>query len=212
LAGVGPVPAVNVAFAGGVDGKVVMGSRSTYLRGSFGGLNGRALRDGDTLRVAAWTPSSALGHWHIDPRVLPVYSPLPTLRVVCGTHVSEYNERWLGSEFKVTPQSDRMGVRLNGPALERNNSRELFSSAVAPGTVQVPPNGQPIILLADAQTIGGYPKLAHVIGVDLPLVAQLRPGNAVRFRKVSLAEAHRLWLERERSLAVLREGLAQKFR
>ena len=82
---------------------------------------------------------------------------------------------------------------------------------MAPGTVQVPPDGQPIILLADAQTIGGYPRLAHVIAVDLPLVAQLQAGNTVRFQEVSLEEAHRLWLARERDLAILAEGLAQKF-
>jgi antagonist of KipI len=83
---------------------------------------------------------------------------------------------------------------------------------VAPGTVQVPPDGQPIILLAEAQTIGGYPKLAHVIGVDQPLVAQLQTGGTVRFHEVTLAEAHRLWLAREREIGILREGLAQKFK
>ena len=88
----------------------------------------------------------------------------------------------------------------------------VTSTAVAPGTVQVPPDGQPIVLMADAQTIGGYPQLAHVINVDLPLLAQLRPGDTVRFRVVALGDAHRLWLAREYALAMLREGLTQKFR
>ena len=87
----------------------------------------------------------------------------------------------------------------------------MLSSAVAPGTVQVPPDGQPIVLMADAQTIGGYPQLAHVISVDLPLLAQLRPGDAVSFQEVALGDAHQLWLAREYALAILREGLAQKF-
>ena len=103
-----------------------------------------------------------------------------------------------------------MGVRLVGPALTRRVARELVSSSVVPGTVQVPPDGQPIVLMADAQTIGGYPQIAHVISVDLPLVAQLRPGDTLRFREVTLEAAHQLILDRERALALLREGLAQK--
>ena len=103
-----------------------------------------------------------------------------------------------------------MSVRLLGTPLRRTLTRDLISSPVAPGTVQVPPNGQPIILLADAQTIGGYPQIAHVISVDLPLVAQLRPGDSLTFREVELAEARELIAMQERALALLREGLAQK--
>ena len=103
-------------------------------------------------------------------------------------------------------------MRLAGAALARTLDSDLLSSAVAPGTVQVPPDGQPIVLLADAQTIGGYPQLAHVIGVDLPLLAQLRPGDSVRFRVVSIEEAQERWLAREQALAMLREGLSQKIR
>src|SRR2546426_1082195 len=100
-------------------------------------------------------------------------------------------------------------ARICGPDLAGSrDARCAMAWAVVPGTVQVPPDGQPIVLMADAQTIGGYPQVAHVIAVDLPLVAQLRPGDAVRFREVTLAEAHQLTLARERSLAMLREGLA----
>ena len=86
----------------------------------------------------------------------------------------------------------------------------MLSSAVVPGTIQLPPDGQPVILMADAQTIGGYPQLAHVICVDLPLVAQVRPGDQLRFVEVDLEEAHRLALTRDRAMAILREGLAEK--
>jgi antagonist of KipI len=103
-------------------------------------------------------------------------------------------------------------MRLAGTALARTVGADLLSSAVAPGTVQVPSDGQPIVLLADAQTIGGYPQLAHVILVDLPLLAQLRPGDAMRFQVVSLEEAHERWLAREQALAMLRLGLTQKIR
>jgi antagonist of KipI len=151
-------------------------------------------------------------HWWIDHRILPEYSAAPTVRVVLGAQAGEFGDEWLKAEFKVTPQSDRMGMRLAGPALVRARGGDLLSSAVAPGTVQVPPDGQPIVLMADAQTIGGYPQLAHAISVDLPLLAQLRPGDTVRFHVVALGDAHQLWLAREYALAMLREGLAQKFR
>ena len=200
-----------LAVAGGITVDCVLGSRSTYARAGLGGWQGRALRAGDILPVAA-TARTVAEHWWIDPRVLPSYGPAPTMRVVLGAHAAEFGREWLEGEFKVTSQSDRMGLRLGGTALVRSGGGELISSPVAPGTVQVPPDGQPIVLMADAQTIGGYSQLAHVIGVDLPLLAQLRPGDRVRFQAVPLEDAHQLWLAREHVLAMLREGLAQKFR
>jgi antagonist of KipI len=101
-----------------------------------------------------------------------------------------------------------MGVRLTGPELSRAANVDLISEAVAPGTVQVPPSGQPILLLGDCQTIGGYPKIAHVITVDLGIAAQLRAGDRVRFSEVSLGDAHRLLMERERDLERFRIGLS----
>ncbi|MSU23386.1 MAG: biotin-dependent carboxyltransferase [Opitutus sp.] len=200
-----------LAVAGGLEVAPVLGSRSTDLRATLGGWDGRALRDGDTLRAPDLVRES-IGHWHIDERVLPAYSRAPTVRVVRGAQAGEFGDEIFASAFKVTPQSDRMGVRLAGPVLGRAGAGDLVSSTVVPGTVQVPPDGQPIVLMADAQTIGGYPKIAHVITVDLPLVAQLRPGDTLRFRPVMLAEAHELALARERALAILHEGLVQKFR
>ena len=101
-----------------------------------------------------------------------------------------------------------MGVRLDGPELKRNNDIDLISEAVAPGTIQGPPNGQPILLLGDCQTIGGYPKIAQVITVDLGIASQLRAGDRVRFSEVSLADAHHLLLEREREFERFRIGLS----
>jgi antagonist of KipI len=149
-------------------------------------------------------------HWWIDERILPHYSDAPVVRVIRGAHSEQFDRGWLAATFAVSSQSDRMGMRLNGPALTRSVSRDLVSSPVAPGTVQVPPDGHPIVLLADAQTIGGYPQLAHVISVDLPLIAQLRPGDAVRFSEVTLTQAHQLIAAQDHALALLREGLAQK--
>lgn len=199
-----------LAIAGGFDVPVVLGSRGTYLRAKLGGWEGRALRDGDVLR-ATEISRQVVGRWHIDERILPVYSAAVTVRCVRGAQVDEFEGTFTTSEFKVTARSDRMGARLSGPVVTRNVARELVSTTVVPGTVQVPPDGQPIVLLADAQTIGGYPQIAHVLTTDLPLIAQLRPGDTVRFREVPLTEAHESVRTRERAMAMLREGLAQKF-
>ena len=199
-----------VAIAGGVDVPVVLGSRSTFLRAHLGGHEGRALKDGDVLHAGAWVLPHAVEHWRIDPQVLPHYSASPVLRVVRGAQWDDFDAGCLGGEYGVTPVSDRMGLRLAGTTLVRRRGRDLLSSAVAPGTVQVPPDGQPILLLADAQTIGGYPRLAHVISVDLPLAAQLRPGDRVRFAEVTLEQAHWLWRQQYQNLAILRQGLAEK--
>jgi antagonist of KipI len=211
-----------LAVSGGIAVPPILGSRSTDLRANFGGLDGRALRDGDELllgeksdfarslidllnerRVSSWSPPV---EWSSTAKTKPV------LRVVRGCDWDRFNastHHALTSEtFDVSPDSDRMGVRLNGPELQRNDDVDLVSEAVAPGTVQVPPGGRPILLLGDCQTIGGYPKIAHVITVDLSIAAQLRPGDTVRFQEISLPEAHRLLFEREQELERFRIGLS----
>ncbi|HYP18181.1 MAG TPA: biotin-dependent carboxyltransferase family protein [Opitutus sp.] len=208
-----------LAVSGGSAVPDVRGSASTYLRGGFGGAGGRALREGDVLRTG---PAHLAGdderwrdqhqRWRIDPRVLPSYSSEPVVRVVLGAQAEEFAPDWMHTEFTISPQSDRMGVRLTGEKLARAVATDLLSAAVMPGTVQVPPDGQPVILMADAQTIGGYPQLAHVITVDLPLVAQARPGDRMRFAVVPLREAQRLLVAREHAMALLKQGLAEKLK
>ena len=198
-----------LAIAGGLAIEPVLGGRGTYLRAGFGGWEGRLLREGDVLR-AQDAVREVGDHWRVDARILPAYSAAPAVRVTRGAQCAEFGQAFWSAEFRVTPQSDRMGLRLQGPKLERADAEDRLSSAVAPGTIQVPPDGQPIVLMADAQTIGGYPQLAHVITADLPLLAQLRPGDTVRFSEVTLDEAQRQLLARERTLGLLREGLAQK--
>lgn len=200
-----------LAVAGGLDVPQVLGSRGTYLRATLGGMEGRALREGDVL-PAKEIVRDVVGQWRIDERILPAYSTSPTVRFIAGAQAAEFGGTFASAEFRVTAKSDRMGVRLAGPKVMRNVARELVSTTVVPGTVQVPPDGQPIVLLADAQTIGGYPQIAHVVTVDLPLVAQLRPGDALRFVEVSLEAARELVRIRERAIAMLREGLAGKLR
>lgn len=197
------------AIAGGFQVDPVLGSASTFLRGGFGGHGGRALRDGDTLPVRRATRETK-GQWRIDERILPAYSASPTLRVVRGAQAGKAFDELVPREFTVTPRADRMGLRLSSEPLH-SDAASLLSTAVAPGTIQLPPDGQPIVLMADAQTIGGYPQVGHVIGVDMPLAAQLRPGDRVHFSEITLEQAQKLFLARERALGILHEGLVQKF-
>ena len=205
-----------LAISGGIDSPPILGSRSTDLRAHFGGIEGRTLRDGDqlhlgnvrrsqsaaTANISSWTAS----HDWVSPA-----RPKPILRFIRGVDWNRFNvstlERLTSAAFAVSADSDRMGVRLEGPKLRRIDESDLISEAVAPGTIQVPPSGKPILLLGDCQTIGGYPKIAHVITVDLGVAAQLRAGEHVRFSEVSLADAHRLLLEREREFERFRIGI-----
>ncbi|MFM1851195.1 MAG: hypothetical protein RIS54_879 [Verrucomicrobiota bacterium] len=200
-----------LAVAGGFDVPKVLGGRGTDLRAGLGGLGGRALAKGDVLPIGAGA-KTIVGRWSVDPTIFPQIGEEVVLRTVVGAEAAEISGGISRGEFTVSPQSDRMGLRLTGPGLVRRTNAELVSSAVAPGTVQVPPDGAPIVLLADAQTIGGYPRIAHVIRADQPLLAQLRPGDRVRFRNVKLAEAHRLWREQARTLALVQQGLRGKLR
>jgi antagonist of KipI len=210
------------AISGGVDVPVVLGSRSTDLRGNFGGHEGRALRDGDTLplgepllssdRVAELFGDRKIAEWTALSSWVTTAQRDRFLRILPGPDwsrfTSEAQTALVGEPFTVTLDSDRMGARLEGPNLDRAEASDLLSEAVAPGTLQVPPNGKPILLLGDCQTIGGYPKIAHVITVDLPIAAQLWPGDLVRFHVVSLAEAQQFLREREDDFARFRVGLS----
>jgi antagonist of KipI len=205
-----------LAISGGIDVPVVLGSRSTDLRANFGGLEGRALRDEDVIPLSKWpgspTPATAISSWTAPHDWASPASRHPSLRFIRGVDWNRFNDvaiqRFTQREFTVSPDSDRMGVRFDGPELKREDETDLISEAVAPGTIQVPPSGKPILLLGDCQTIGGYPKIAHVITVDLGIAAQLRAGDSVRFFEVSLQDAHRLLLERERDLERFRIGLS----
>lgn len=208
------------AISGGIDVPLVLGSRSTDLRSNFGGFGGRVLRDADVLPLgmsplsARPTLESRRTNWSAPNEWSSTAPRHPFLRVVRGADAARFDEATLQSllqePFTATSEADRMGVRLEGPELNRLDKNELLSEAVTPGTIQIPPDGKPILLLGDCQTIGGYPKIAHVITVDFAAAAQLRPGAAVRFAEVSLASAQRLLLERERDLDWFRAGVALK--
>jgi antagonist of KipI len=179
-----------VAVAGGVDVPVVLGSRSTCLIGGFGGLDGRALRAGDRIRAQdparRLAPSATRDPAFRAPRA-------SSLRVVRGPHASLLGSAWqqlLGHEYSVSARSDRQGIRLDGPALRSaEEPPSILSHGVTWGAIQVPPEGQPICLLADHQTVGGYPVLAVVIGADRASLGQLGPADPVRFSEVTIDEA-----------------------
>jgi antagonist of KipI len=198
-----------LAVGGGIEVASILGGRGTCLTASFGGWEGRALRDGDVLPTAA-CGRRVVGRWHLDERVLGRAVAAPIARIVCNPEERRVGEGLCAHRFTVSPRSDRMGLRLEGPRLAAATEPERISSAVLPGSIQVPPDGRPIALLADAQTLGGYPLAGHVIGADLGILAQLRPGETIGFREVSLDEAHAAACGREASLALLRQGLGDK--
>jgi biotin-dependent carboxylase-like uncharacterized protein len=181
-----------VAVAGGLDVPLVMGSRSTDLAGAFGGFAGRALQAGD--RLAAF--NAAAGAEAPAPPPPAPTEDVVTLRVVPGPQDHLFTaaawRRFVSAEYRVRPTSDRVGCRLEGPTLEHAGPAEIASDGMLPGCVQVPPDGQPIVMGADSPTTGGYPKIATVIRADVARLAQLVPGQArVRFEVVTAADALR---------------------
>ncbi len=213
-----------LAVSGGIDVPDVMNSRSTYLRAAIGGVEGRPLRGGDdipvgsvnanTLAVSAGGPLPfALTERHLpSEEALGLYERDRPLRVLRGPHWNLFDERdrrvFLREVFEVSTSSDRMGYRLSGSLLDASVRDELISSAVLSGTVQVPPSGEPIVLMADRQTTGGYPVIGVVATADLPLVAQLRPGDQVRFEEVKIKEAQTELRSQEERLQGFKEVIS----
>jgi 5-oxoprolinase (ATP-hydrolysing) subunit C len=187
-----------LALAGGVDVPVVLGSRSTYARAGLGGIDGRAPRAGDRLPCGA-------GQGAQRQAARPFAHATGPMRVLPGPQDAHFDDdAWrlfLHSDYRVTREADRMGLRLQGPTLTHRAGlgADIVSEAVVPGAVQVPGAGQPIVLGVDAQTIGGYTKIATVIRADLPRLAHARPGSVLRFRAVTRGEA----LAARRELAAL---------
>lgn len=218
-----------LAIAGGLCVPPVMGSKSTYLRAGIGGFAGRALTEGDQLPIGMANGLSRKmkryftrflegdftdAGWSVAARLIPCYQKGYTIRIIKGRQYGSFTddsvEKLVTEAFTVTSQSDRMGYRLEGPALALKDRREMISEAVSFGTIQVPPDGQAIILLADRQTTGGYPKIGQIAAADLPLVAQAKPGDTLRFKQISLEEAQKSYLERELDIQQLKHGIYLK--
>lgn len=201
-----------LAVQGGIDLPAVMGSKATYVRGRLGGYKGRPIAKGDQLRFTLFSLGKATGSSDrhalagrgLRPEDIPRYPAEATIRVILGPDLDAFEEEsvdiLLSQPYQITSQADRMGYRLSGPKLRHRSSADIYSSAVTMGTIQVPAGGEPIILMADRQTTGGYARIAHVISIDLSQVAQMVPGDTIRFKAVTVEEAQRLYRERERFL------------
>jgi len=182
-----------LAVAGGVEVPLALGSRATYLRGRLGGLGGRALQKGDALPLG--TSRAEAGDGRTVPEALrPAYPAERECRVILGPQDDRFTPEgiraFLEGPYDVTPQADRMGYRLKGPVITHARGHDIVSDGIPLGGIQVPGEGQPIVLLVDRQTTGGYTKIATVIGVDIGAIGQTRPGQRIRFRQVTMEEAH----------------------
>jgi biotin-dependent carboxylase-like uncharacterized protein len=199
-----------LAVTGGIEVAPVMGSRSCCVSAGIGGLHGRALAREDRLDRGGGRPLTAPRA--LPQELIPVYRDNIVLRAIAGPQDDFFDEglaTFFTAEFQVSHETNRMGCRLTGPVISPKPDKPpgIISEASVPGGVQIPPNGQPIILLAE-QTVGGYAKIATVVSGDLDQIGQAIPGATVRFRRIELADAHRLLQGRQRLLERLGQLLA----
>ncbi len=200
-----------LAVNGGFKIKEWLGSTSTNLAAKTGGKDGRSLAAGDQIAFKTLIKSRPqIRRCHISSSLIPYYRPFPTVRIITGAEFPRLTSSSQGllfvHDFVVSPNSNRMGFRLKGSPLEMTQPLEMLSSAASFGTIQLLPDGQLIVLMADHQTSGGYPRIGHVITRDLPLIAQLGPGDKVAFHLIEIAEAEALAAEYERELNFYRIG------
>lgn len=224
---------VYIAVCGGFEIKPVMGSVSTYLRGALGGVEGRALKKGDILNIKSKTiigenlikklmnrskdiyenSKFCAPHWYI--KNYADYgndkSKSNVIRVFEDMQYKNFSRKSLdefwNSEFVIDSKSDRMGYRLKGPEISMEEKIEMISGEVSFGTIQIPPDGNPIILLADRATAGGYPKIAHVCDYDIQKLVQMKPGEKIKFEKIDIKEAERLYIERQKEIEDLKKSI-----
>jgi antagonist of KipI len=191
-----------LAISGGIDVHPVLGSRSTYVRGSLGGTEGRALKNGDVLPVGTvLRRQDGLEGRQILSQYKPSFPAEVEVRVILGPQqdcfTSDGIETFLSSAYEVTHKIDRMGYRLKGAHIAHRTGPDIISDGIPAGAIQVPGDGQPMILLVDRQSTGGYSKIATVISVDIGVVAQTGPGRRIRFRSVTVMEAHHILRQAE---------------
>ena len=216
-----------LAVAGGFDIAPVLGSRSTYMPGAFGGFKGRALRHGDVLPLSAQSPELSAERfrrlkrrrestvpWSAPSHTLPDREPI-VVHVLEGQHFAEFDANvqrsFLDTVWRVASDSNRMGFRLAGPPLARATADEILSGPTCLGTVQVPASGAPIALMADHQTTGGYPKIAEIASADVPRLAQLAPGGQVHFAKCTLEMAAELRGHTREGIQAALRGIAWEY-
>jgi biotin-dependent carboxylase-like uncharacterized protein len=201
-----------IAFAGGLDIPAVMGSRSTFVRGGVGGYEGRKLKNGDEINLRDSNVSlHAYENRAVPLKYVPDYNRYCNVRAILGPQddcfTEESIEKFFDSEYEVTNEADRMGYRLSGPALKHKVGADIISDGINLGSIQIPGHGMPIVMMADRQTTGGYTKIATVISTDMPYIAQLKPGDKLRFKRVEVQEAHRLLKEYEDIIQTIKSDM-----
>ena len=204
-----------LAISGGFAVPPLLGSASTDLRGGFGGIAGRALVAGDRLAIGdsrVDCEAIRIASWWIDPAPDLDFSSPVIVRTLPGRDATSPPDAVFAREWRVAAASNRQGLRLEGDAVQPADPRDRISEPIAPGAVQLPPDGRPIVLLADAQTHGGYPLIGHAIVADLPRLAQLRPGDALRFVPCTAQHARRLYCEQRHRLARIAFAIAARLR
>jgi antagonist of KipI len=205
-----------IAFKGGIKLDKILGSYSTCLPAKFGGYHGRALQKGDKLSLHNLEMDSVKVNWQLSAYSQePLFNQKP-IRFIKGRQYDLFDrpslEQFQKSTYSLSKDANRMGYRLEGPTLKLSEQQEMLTEGVAFGAVQVPPNGLPIILMADRQTTGGYPKFAQIASVDLPRLAQLKPGDRIHFSEITLSQAQELLMNRERELNILRKIIDEKWK
>ena len=194
---------VYLCVQGGIAVELFLRSASTHVLSGLGGFEGRALRKGDRVEVGA--ANSFFRKRSLSAKALESLGPRKVIRITDGPQSDWFAESswktFCENAFRVTEQSNRMGIRLEGPPISLDTSREMITEGVSLGAIQVTPSGQPIILFVEQQTTGGYPKIANVISADLHSLGQLRPRDEIRFERIEMSEARALLIQQEALLA-----------
>jgi biotin-dependent carboxylase-like uncharacterized protein len=201
-----------VAVRGGIDTPIVLGSRSTYVRGGFGGVDGRQLKAGDVIEGVQTTFLKTESR--LPEELTPRFAEHLILHVVLGPQADMFTDKGietlLSNVYSVALEVDRMGYRLGGPMIENRGKADIVSDALLPGAIQVPKNGKPMVMMRDAQTTGGYPKIAVVITPDLDILGQAKPNHVVEFAKVTMYQAHERICEYYKLLSDLNRRLKKR--
>lgn len=197
-----------IAFGGGIDVPIVMGSKSTYLKGNLGGYKGRELREEDYLKLLKFDGDT---NSILPKKYIKEYDKEIMLRSIMGPQDNMFDSKniktFFNSIYEITNECDRMGYRLSGDKINHLNGADIVSDGIAFGAVQIPGHGNPIIMMADRQTVGGYTKIANVISVDLCKLAQGKPGDKVRFKEVDIYEAHRILKKYEDEICEIKDNI-----
>jgi biotin-dependent carboxylase-like uncharacterized protein len=202
---------VYLAVRGGVDVPLVLGSRSTYVRGGFGGIEGRQLKAEDT--VDGFRARSVTKRFSMLKEQIPQFADQVRVHVILGPQDDMFTEKgvetFLSNQYEITLEADRMGYRLEGPVIEHKGKADIVSDALLPGAIQVPKSGKPIVIMRDAQTTGGYPKIAAVATSDVWRLGQAKPSITVSFEKITMKEGYEKFLKYDKLLVSVRDAIAK---